>query len=62
MSSIKDKFLLTLSLSDEGIEMMLQRIKRDNPGLDQESVHDLFRKEVSDLKSKKLPTYLSPLY
>jgi len=62
MSSVKDKFLQTLSLSDEGIEMMLQRIRRENPGLDKESVHDLFRKEVSDLKSKKLPKYLSALY
>ena len=62
MSSVKDKFLLTLSLSDEGIKMMLQRIRRDNPSLDQESVHNIFRKEVSDLKNKKLPTYLTPLY
>jgi len=59
MLSVSEKFLLTLKLSDEGIEMMMQRVKRENPSFDEKKIRRLLRLEISEAKDKKLPKSLT---
>ena len=62
MLSAREKFLLVLSISDEGFEMMLQRVKRKNPGLPDTKIRELLRLELGQMKSRALPKYLIPDY
>jgi predicted Zn-ribbon and HTH transcriptional regulator len=62
MNSTKEKFLQTLAISDEGIEMMLQRVRRLNPGLSESEIIKILRKELKVLKDKGLPKHLKPVH
>jgi len=62
MNSTKEKFLQTLAISDEGIEMMLQRVRRNNPSLSESEVANILKKELKVLKDKSLPKHLKPVY
>jgi hypothetical protein len=62
MPSTKENFLLTLSLSDEGLKMIAHRIRRDNPTANKEQLKQLMRKELVRLKKNSLPSYLKPIY
>lgn len=58
MHSVKEKFLLALSISDEGIEMMLQRIRRQNPDADAAKLKKLLQIEMRKSKKSALPAHL----
>lgn len=62
MSSTKDKFLQTLAISDEGIEMMLQRVRRAHPGAAEAEVRKILKEELRVLKNKSLPKHLKPVF
>lgn len=62
MNSTKEKFLQTLAISDEGIEMMLQRVRRMNPGLSESEIEKILKQEIKVLKDKGLPKHLKPVY
>jgi hypothetical protein len=62
MDSTKEKFLQTLAISDEGIEMMLQRVRRMNPGLNESEIIKILKQELKVLKDKSLPKHLKPVY
>lgn len=62
MNSTKEKFLQTLAISDEGIEMMLQRVRRLNPGTEEAEIRKILKAELKVLKDKSLPKYLKPVY
>ena len=62
MNSTKEKFLQTLAISDEGIEMMMQRVRRMNPGVGEADVKKILGQELKTLKDKSLPKHLKPVY
>ncbi len=62
MPSTKENFLLTLSLSDEGLEMIAHRIRRDNPTANEKDLKQLMKQELARLKKNTLPSYLKPVY
>lgn len=62
MHSASEKFLLALELSDEGIEMMIQRVVRQNPGLSKSQCIEKLRLELEVQKNKALPKDLIPKF
>jgi hypothetical protein len=52
---------LTLSLSDEGLNMMLQRIRRDNPNSDEKTIKNLLRLELVQYGKQGLPRFFVPI-
>jgi hypothetical protein len=62
MNNTKEKFLQTLAISDEGIEMMLQRVRRMNPDASKSETIKILREELKVFKDKSLPKYLKPVY
>lgn len=62
MNSVKEKFLLTLAISDEGLEMMLQRVRRLNPNANEKELVKILREELRVMKEKTLPKNLKPMY
>lgn len=61
MLSAREKFLLALSISDEGLEMMLQRVRRDNPGLPEKELCKILKQEIQASKNRSdyIPSYLT---
>ena len=59
--SLKRNFLLVLSLSDDGLEMMLQRLRRLNPESDETAIRALLRQELVEHGRRNLPRYLVPI-
>lgn len=62
MNNTKEKFLQTLAISDEGIQMMLQRVRRENPNASESQITNILREELKVLKDKSLPKHLKPVY
>lgn len=55
------KFHLVLSLSDEGIQLMMQRVRRSNPKASDADVLEILRKEHSSHNSLGLPKHIVPV-
>lgn len=62
MISTKEKFIQTLIISDEGMEMMLQRVRRLNPNSQESELIKLLREELKIIKKKNLPRHLKAEY
>lgn len=55
------KFHLVLSLSDEGIQLMMQRVRRNKPNASDADILKILRKEHSSRKSLGLPKHIVPV-